>query len=370
METLAPGALEQGRLFQALVDSLPVSLHVVDRQFRVVVWNHGRECGALGKPRGEALSRDLFDIIGDDPELRGEYRAVFETGQGTVCEVQASHGTPPKTFRVEKVPMRLGTGSEVTHVITFAQDVTEQRALERSMAQAEKMAAVGRVGSGIAHEINNPLATIAGCAEAMGARLGDCLDRSAQSELYEDAQLIEHEAYRCKGILQSLLDVSRTSPETVTHCDLEQVARRVVKLVGHNPRLRGLSLRVSAPDHPVEAKAAEEQMVQVLMALLLNAADAVGESGTITVGVEESGSEEVSVSVEDDGPGIAPELHSRVFEPFFTTKPPGQGTGLGLSVAYGLIQVHGGRIELSSRLGAGSRFHVFLPAAGAQDGEE
>lgn len=359
---------EQDELFQALVDSLPVSLHVVDRTFRVVVWNHGRECGALGMPRGEALSRDLFEIIGEDPDLRREYESVFRTGRGTKCEVQASHGMPPKTYRVEKVPMRLGGSGEVTHVITFAQDVTEQRALERSMAQAEKMAAVGRVGSGIAHEINNPLATIASCAEAIAERLEDGGDTNGRPELVEDATLIEQEAYRCKGILQSLLDVSRCSPDPVTQCELGQVARRVVKLVGHDPRLRGIALHVEAPEEAVEAEAAEEQMVQVLMALVLNAADAVGERGTITVRVEPEKAGEVSVSVEDDGPGIDPELHTRVFEPFFTTKPPGQGTGLGLSVAYGLIQAHGGRIELSSRVGSGSRFAVFLPVAGPEEG--
>jgi signal transduction histidine kinase len=362
LENPTQAQLDQERLFQAVVDSLPVSLHVIDRAFRVVVWNHGRECGVLGMPRGEALSRDLFEIIGDDPELRAEYDAVFDSGRGTVSEVQASHGMPPKTFRVEKVPMRLGGGDEVTHVITFAQDVTEQRALERSMTQAEKLAAVGRIGSGIAHEINNPLATIAGCAESMASRLGSELGAREQRELLEDAGLIEEEAYRCKGILQSLLDVSRNSPEPVRACDLEQLVRRVVKLLGHNPRLREIELRVLAPEEPVEVEAAEEQIVQVLMALLLNAADAVGERGTVTVRVSRPSLDEAMFTVEDDGPGIDPALQGRVFDPFFTTKPPGQGTGLGLSVAYGLVQAHGGRLQLSSRPGEGSRFTVFLPA--------
>jgi two-component system NtrC family sensor kinase len=231
------------------------------------------------------------------------------------------------------------------------------------MTQAEKMAAVGRVGSGIAHEINNPLATIAGCAESMASRLGTTLGATEQRELSEDAELIEQEAYRCKGILQSLLDVSRSSPEPIGNCDLEQLVRRVLKLLGHNPRLRDIRLRVVAPEEPVEVEAAEEQIVQVLMALLLNAADAVGDTGTITVQVSRPTPREAMFTVEDDGPGIEPELQGRVFEPFFTTKPPGQGTGLGLSVAYGLIQAHGGRLELSSQPGRGSRFRVFLPAA-------
>jgi two-component system, NtrC family, sensor kinase len=367
---IAGHPLDQAVLFQAVVDSLPVSLHVIDRTFRVVVWNHGRECGALGMPRGEALSRNLFDITGEDRDLRDEYETIFRTGRGTVCEVQASHGSPPKTFRVAKVPMRLGSGDGVSHVITFAQDVTEQRALERSMLQTEKMAAVGRVGAGIAHEINNPLATIAGCAESMASRLSKELTQAERSELYEDATLIEQEAYRCKGILQSLLDVTRSTPDGTHLCDLEQLAGRVAKLLRHNPRLRGIRVAVLGAGSPVLVEGAEEQLTQVMMALLLNAADAVGEEGNVIVRISSTSDEEACFSVEDDGPGIAPELHDKVFEPFFTTKPPGQGTGLGLSVAYGLIQAHRGRLSMSSHPGVGTRFDVFLPAAGRFEGEE
>ncbi|MDH3284707.1 MAG: ATP-binding protein [Acidobacteriota bacterium] len=355
-------AAAQQLLFQAVVDSLPVSLHVIDRTFRVVVWNRGREAGPFGRPRGEVLGHSLFSVIGEDEELRSEYEEVFEDGEPRVTELEGRAGNPPRLFRVEKIPMCLGRGQDVTHVITVSRDMTEQRALERSMARTEKMAAVGRLAAGIAHEINNPLATIAGCAEAMRGRLRGPLEGEDREDVRQDASVIEEEAYRCKDILGSLLDLSRTSPQTKGICDLGDIARRTLKLLRHNPRISGvhLELEVDADTPPTMASA--DQLVQVLLAILLNAADAAAPNGNVILRTRRGHGGEAVISIEDDGPGISPELQERIFEPFFTTKPPGQGTGLGLSVAYGLVQAHGGRLEMISHPGLGTRFDVIMPA--------
>ncbi|MCU0224557.1 MAG: ATP-binding protein [Acidobacteria bacterium] len=355
-------------LFQAVLDALPVSLHAIDRDARVVVWNRGREDGPLGRPRGEVLGQSLYSVTGDDDTLRHEYEGIFRDGRPRVYEVEGQ--SLPRTYRVERLPMRLGSSGGVTHVITFAQDVTEQRAMERSIAQTEKLAAAGRLAAGVAHEIRNPLATIAGCAEALRARLSGPLDATDREEVRADAEVIEQEAYRCAGILEGLLDFSRVRGASVRRpCDLESIARRALFVLRHNPRVAKLAIAIEAEPGLPQVQADEDQLVQVLLALVLNAADAASAGGTITLRVgrgqeaDGTGPDELVASVEDDGPGVPPEIRERIFEPFFTTKPPGQGTGLGLSVAYGLVRSHGGRLVLQPGRAAGARFDVVLPCA-------
>ena len=357
---------EQQALFQAVVDALPLSLHAIDRAFRVVVWNRNREEGPFGRPRGEVLGKNLFSIIGEDEALRREYEDVFRTGEPRVTEVEGRASSPPRIYRVEKVPIH-GPDGTVTHVITFSRDVTEQRALERSIAQTEKMAAVGRLAAGIAHEINNPLATIAGCAEAMRARLREPLDPEGLAEVREDAGVIEEEAYRCKEILEGLLDFSRARAERRGPCDLREIARRAVRLLRHNPKASGVRLELDLADDVPEVLGGEDQLVQVVLALVLNAADAAGPGGKVVVRVGTTAGDEAVLAVEDDGPGIPPEIRERIFEPFFTTKPPGKGTGLGLAVAYGIVRAHGGRIEVMSHPGLGTRFEIVIPARQPKD---
>jgi two-component system NtrC family sensor kinase len=346
-------------LFQAVVDAIPVSLYVVDTTFRIVVWNRGREAGPFGKPRGEALGARLFDVVGEDAELRAELERVFATGHPSVSEVEGRAAGPTRLYRIEKIPMRLGRGDEVTHVITFALDVTEQRAMERSMALAEKLAAVGRLAAGIAHEINNPLATIAGCAEAIRGSL-QRIDDGETAEIEDDASSIEEEAYRCKDILQSLLDMSHSAHDRREPCDLEQIVERTLRLLRHNPRLASIHVEVAVADDVPSPVCNPDHLSQALMALVLNAADA-SPAGRVSVIVEAREDGGAAIVVEDDGPGIPSHLRERVFEPFFTTKPPGQGTGLGLSVVYGLLQAQGGTVVLDSRLDGGARFRIELP---------
>ncbi|UCF69087.1 MAG: PAS domain-containing protein [Acidobacteriota bacterium] len=362
-------AEQQKQLFQEVIDALPVSLHAIDRAFRVVVWNLGREGGPFGRPRGEVLGRSLFSVVGEDAELRNEYERVFGTGEPIISEVESLGGELPRLYRVEKIPMRLGPAGEVSHTITVGRDVTEQRALERSMARADKMSAIGRLAAGIAHEINNPLATIASCAESMRARLQHPIDEDERGEIGADAVVIEQEAYRCKSILGNLLDFSRSSPEDRSCCLLADLARRTLRLLQHNPRFGDVAIELHADEPVPPALVCEDQLVQVLMALLLNAADAAAPGGTVAVRTRVGPAGEAVISVEDDGPGIPAELHERIFEPFFTTKPPGQGTGLGLAVAYGIVKAHAGRLEMLSHPGLGTRFDVVLPAMAEQPEE-
>lgn len=356
----AQDAERQRTLFQAVVDALPLSLHVIDAQERIVVWNRGRETGPFGRPRGEVLGNQLWNVIGEHPTLRAEYASVLASGEPTLSEVQSLANNSPRIFQVEKLPMRLGNDDGVSHVLTVSRDVTAARQMERSMAQTEKIAAVGRLAAGIAHEIKNPLATIAGCAEAMRERLKREFTEGDRQEAAEDAAVIEGEAYRCKEILEGLLDFSRSQPSAPQQSDLGALARRAVRLLRHNPRVDKMTIEMEIAPNLPQPLVNEDQIVQVLLALVLNAADAAPH-GRIMIRARRGAGETAVLSVEDDGPGVPREIQGRIFEPFFTTKPPGQGTGLGLAVAYGLVQAHGGRLELVSHTGRGARFEIVLP---------
>jgi two-component system NtrC family sensor kinase len=270
-----------------------------------------------------------------------------------------------RTYRISKIPMRLDDGP-VTHVITVGEDVTDWREAQERFAQAEKLAALGTLAAGVMHEINNPLATIGACAESIALGLEEQrleLPRDA-AEMHEGLDLIQQEVMRCKGIIESLLDFSRPKPTTKTVVDLDAVIQKTLKLVKHHPRFRRMTVTVDAGRgvHPVWAN--EEQMVQVLMALLLNALDAMEDKGVITLRTcfDEKDAMTV-VEVVDRGHGIRSADRAKIFEPFYTTKGPSRGTGLGLSICYAIVTEHGGRLEVESTVGEGSVFRVLLPAA-------
>jgi two-component system NtrC family sensor kinase len=273
-----------------------------------------------------------------------------------------------RTYRISKIPMCVDSGP-VTHVITIGEDITEWKAaLERS-AQAEKLAAIGQLAAGVMHEINNPLATIAACAEtmALGAEDGSGVD-AAPAGYAEYLKIIDHEVHRCKRIIDGLLDFSRPKPAERGPVDLNAVVKQTLFLLKHHGRFKRTTVHAEL-DASVGASVTgdPDQLTQVLMALLLNAMDAMEGDGSITLRTvrDESQPGIVAVEVQDEGHGIPREELTKVFEPFYTTKAPGKGTGLGLSICYGIISDHGGRIEVDSTVGEGTTFRIVLPGSTA-----
>jgi two-component system NtrC family sensor kinase len=270
-----------------------------------------------------------------------------------------------RTYRITKIPMRLGD-SAVTHVITIGEDVTDWKEAQQRFAQAEKLAAIGQLAAGVMHEINNPLATIAACAESLGFKLEDV--KKAGSAIPPDTgeylHIIDNEVSRCKQIVDGLLDFSRPKAALKERVDLNEVIERTLLLLKHHVRFKKLSVKTEIdPALARVPQANGEQLVQVFMALLLNAMDAVGDRGVVTIRTKKgkTAQEGAVAEVADQGHGIARSELSKIFEPFYTTKAPGRGTGLGLSICYGIMQEHGGRIEVDSVLGQGSTFRVILP---------
>ena len=348
------------RLHSMTIDSLPVGLYVVDRDYRVVIWNRKRETGTQGLRRSDVIGRRVLDVLRRQPPdvLEAEFARVFATGEVRVDEQELHVGNDVRTYRTTRLPMYLD-GSTISHVITIGEDVTETRAIQRAMHQGEKLAAVGQLAAGVMHEINNPLATIGGAAAAISARLGT----DAPALVKEYLGIIESEVGRCTEIIEVLLDFARVGRggPAPAEVDLNAVLDRTLDLLKHHQRFRRLDVTrdYAAKLPPVRGNA--ERLVQAAMAILLNAADATSGHGHIKLRTRVEGAH-VAVEFEDDGPGIPADVRPKIFDPFFTTKGPGRGTGLGLAICFGIVADHHGYLDVRSEPGVRTVFRMTLPA--------
>ena len=350
--------LEAQRNFAAgIIDSLPVGLYVIDRGYRIRAWNRKREAGTQGVSREDALGREVFEVLDRQPRelLKLEFDRVLATGEIQTVEMDSQTTGEARHYRITKIPMRMD-GEDISHVITIGEDVTAWRQAQQRLAQSEKLAAVGQLAAGVMHEINNPLATILACSEALALRFG---------EQDEYLKIIDTEVQRCRRIVEGLLDFSRPNKQSghKAPADINAIIEQTLFLLKHHERFKWLTiereLEAGLPQFPADA----ERLVQCFMALMLNAMDAMNSRGVLTVRTRRNPqrSDEILAEFIDTGTGIRQEDLPKIFEPFFTTKPQGRGTGLGLSVTYGIVEEHRGRIEVESQMGVGTNFKVFLP---------
>jgi two-component system, NtrC family, sensor kinase len=348
---------ESQRNFAArIIDSLPVGLYVIDRGYRIRAWNRKREAGTQGVSREDALGREVFEVLDRQPRelLKLEFDRVFQTGEIQQVEMDSQATGEARHYRITKIPMRMDD-EDISHVITIGEDVTAWRQAQQRLAQSEKLAAVGQLAAGVMHEINNPLATILACSEALALRLG-------QDDEY--LKIIDTEVQRCRRIVDGLLDFSR--PQQSEHkapSSINAIIEQTLFLLKHHERFKWLTIERQLETDLPEFQADAERLVQCFMALMLNAMDAMNSRGVLTVRTRKNPQrgDEILAEFIDTGTGIRQEDLPKIFEPFFTTKPQGRGTGLGLSVAYGIVEEHRGRVEVESQLGVGTNFKVFLP---------
>ncbi|MEP6925303.1 MAG: ATP-binding protein [Pyrinomonadaceae bacterium] len=356
---------EQKKFTEAILDALPVSLYAIDRNYRIVAWNRHRELGKQGIPRETVMGRNVFDVLLRQPRelLEREFERAFATGQIERVEHKTTDDRGAvKHWLISKIPMRDTGRGEVTHVISLGEDITARVEANHAVARAEKLAAVGRLAAGIVHEINNPLATIAACAEALENRVQEgVFGKSAETEDLQDYLiLIRSEAFRCKSITNGLLDFSRARSGHRVTVDLSAVARSSANLVAHQKRGEDIEIRVEATHNLPAVSADEGQIQQAIIALATNAIDAMPDGGKLTFRVFQK-RQRVFLEIEDTGNGIPSENMTKIFEPFFTTKEVGRGTGLGLAVCYGIVTEHGGSLNVRSTIGIGSTFTISLP---------
>ncbi len=272
-------------------------------------------------------------------------------------------------FEITASPLRNAQGSPIS-ILIVKRDVTLEKEYQAKYYHAEKMATIGLLAAGVAHEINNPLAAISGFAEGLKRRLPRLQAALGQADGFQDLAVdfeeyvgtILNECDRCRDIVQGLLTFSPRQNAEFARVDLNQLVEDVLRLLQHQlrrypPDSVRLALAASAP----EARGVAPELKQVVLNLVLNGLDAIRDGGQITLLSAQNGEQEVVLHVVDTGCGIAPEHMAKLFEPFFTTKPVGQGTGVGLSTCYNIIRQHDGEIQVASKSGRGSTFTVRLP---------
>jgi signal transduction histidine kinase len=262
--------------------------------------------------------------------------------------------------------------NQMTARFQAIRDDLDRQVQERTkqVVRNEQLASVGFLAAGVAHEINNPLTSIAMAAESLDDRLRGTLDpeNPDHAVVFRYLQMIQSEAFRCKGITERLLDFARIGPSCRQETDLVELVQGVIEMLGHLDKYhrRRIELDVRGP---VVAPVNPQEIKQVVLNLLTNALDSVSDGGVVrvTVGRKDGWAE---LAVIDDGCGMTPEVIERVFEPFFTRRREGQGTGLGLSISYRIVSDHGGAITAESEgPGRGAAFRVCLPLAEKKEAE-
>jgi two-component system NtrC family sensor kinase len=356
--------LDAQRGFAAkIIDTLPVGLYVIDRSYRIRAWNRKRETGTQGVSREEALGREVFDVLDRQPRelLQREFDSVFDTGEIAQVEMESTATGESRHYRITKIPMRMDD-EFISHVITIGEDITEWHDAQQRLAQTEKLAALGQLAAGVMHEINNPLATILACSEALAPQY-DTIPPAKQQAMREYLKIIDTEVQRCRRIVDGLLDFARTKTGEKREVDVNEIVEKTLFLLKYHERFKRLVVRRELTSGLPKLRADAERLIQSFMALMLNAMDSMNSRGILTVRTtfNPHRADELLVEFVDTGTGIRPEDLSKIFEPFFTTKPQGRGTGLGLSICYGIIADHRGRIEVESQIGVGSTFKVYLP---------
>jgi PAS domain S-box-containing protein len=348
-----------------VVESIQDGIVVLDRQGRIAGWNRAME-ERCGIPAAEVQGRGILEVF---PSLDG---AWFDEGLARILEedqeiafggieLETRH-RGSVTMNIKGSPLRTLTG-DVTGAVLTLEDVTERVQLERIARQSEKMAAVGSLAAGIAHEINNPIGVITSRVELM---LMEAREKGLPPGVTRDLQVIEKHAGRVAKITQGLLSFSRHAPWKLSNMDVNQVVEEAILLVEKQLTKERIALEKHlAPGLPTIA-GSPNHLEQVLVNLLTNAREAMRGGGTLLVESRRA-HEMIEIRVADTGPGIPPEVMARIFDPFFTTKE--EGTGLGLSISYGIVREHGGTITIESRPHGGSIFIVQLPIRGTSTEE-
>jgi PAS domain S-box-containing protein len=339
-----------------IVESINVGILALDLDDRVESWNAQMEA-MYALSRGEVLGQTLRSVFPaefveaiegfrNEPGVHHLYKFPLTTRAGE-----------QRTANIAVAPLLSRDFVSVGRII-LVDDITERMTLEAQLTQADKLSSIGLLAAGVAHEINTPLAVISSYAQMLGkqlkgdTRLGPVLDKIIQ------------QSFRAAEIANGLLNFSRTSTTAFNNTDLNQVIRDTLSLLEHQFKTAQVVVDLELNDDLPPIHGNPGKLQQVFLNLLLNAKDAMPGGGRLRIATLANGHVEAVVS--DSGAGIAPENLKRIYDPFFTTKTtpkPGdrRGTGLGLSVSYGIIQEHAGKIHVESAVGAGTTFHLEFP---------
>jgi len=353
--SLEQKAFEVARLkdfSENIVESLNVGVLAVDLYGTVEAWNsrmeqlfHVSRTDAVGHPLEEILPLDLVQEIsarGDGEQITGIHKQRLQhQGQAMVVNVSI-------TPLVSKSNERIGR-------LLLFDDVTQRERMEEQMSQTEKLTSLGLLAAGVAHEVNTPLAVISSYIQMLAKQMPDGDPRQSIIDK------IVKQTFRASEIVNNLLNFSRTGPSALADIDVNRVVEETLSLVAHPLKTSQIRVVRHLSDGLPPVRGSANKLQQVFLNLFLNARDAMPAGGVLEVKTAaHNGSVEIEVA--DTGNGIPRDHIHKIFDPFFTTKPGGRGTGLGLSVSYGIIKEHAGKIDVRSTPGRGTSFHLEFPA--------
>jgi PAS domain S-box-containing protein len=339
-----------------ILESLDSGIVVLDLEGRVVRWNRAME-GLYGRARAEVLGQAL-DSVFPEAFLEALRGSLVLGDRDEIAHVYKLH-LPSADSRSQMVnlsvaPFHAAPGDRCGTILIL-DDITARVRLEDQLQHAEKMASVGLLAAGVAHEVNTPLAGISSYTQLLRGQLDE------QDPRQQVLEKIEKQSFRAAKIINGLLNFSRASGTEFDRVDVNKVRADVLALVEHPLDGSPIRVRRELAERLPAIRGNENRIQQVFFNLILNARDAMPSGGWLTLRTH-ADDETVVVEVSDTGHGIRREHLRRIYDPFFTTKGIGKGTGLGLSVSYGIVQEHGGAIFVESDPGHGTTFQVALPA--------
>ncbi len=364
---------ETEALLTSIMDHAPVGIYVKDVEGRYLLVNP-EMCKLLGKPREEIVGRTAFDVVDPDyaREVTAHDRWVMDTGETHISERRLGYGQTGSYdwSLITRFPVVPGEGAprQVAGInVNLSAQKAAEAELERSreqLYQSEKLSALGSLLAGVSHELNNPLSIVVAQATMM-ERQGE------GGPLAERARHIRAAAERCGRIVQTFLAMARQRQPERRRVDLNAVVDAALELAAYGLRTSGVRL-VREQTRTLPAISADaDQLHQVVINLVINAQHALADrTGERVLAVRTAPAEEdgfVALDIADNGPGVPEALRRRIFDPFFTTKPQDVGTGVGLSFSQGLVEAHGGRLELAETPGGGATFRVVLPISAAPE---
>ena len=350
---------------QAIFDSISDGIMVYDHDGRIQ--HHNQISPELfpgkvlpGKKCAEIFHADTAIPPGQCPVERALRGERVETSLVSVRE-----GKEPLFLDITATPIK-DTIGEKSRVLVFFRDISEKRLQEMYLIQTEKMSSIGVLATGIAHEINNPLASVAGCAEALLRRFRDTPELADDVRL--DAfsnylQVIVRESYRCKGIIDNLLSFGRKSDGLCINVDMNAILLEIIELISHQPSYRQVKLMTDLREGLPCVHGDPSALRQGCMNLLINAHQAITGEGTVELSTAGPKAGMITITVRDTGCGIPKDNIDRIWDPFFTTKEAGKGIGLGLALTYSIVKRHNGEIQVKSQPGDGTQFTVLLPVS-------
>lgn len=344
------------RHLASVVESAQDIVLSTDMQGQILTWNTAAE-KLSGFTLQVVRGKNFFDFCADDhqDEMRRLFANLQAGKEAQMAELDLKtkdNGRIPVSWICSPMKDHLG---RITGVVAVGRDLTERRKFEAQLLQSQKLAALGVMAGGIAHEIRNPLAVCGSAAQfIMNNDITPEFRRECAQKIYVGIQ-------RASMIIENLLRFARPSVKPdIKEINLNALLEETLSLVTNQARIQKIELRVQFPPEPILINGMEALLQQAFMNLLLNAIKAMPDGGVLSLTLERTDSE-AWISISDTGQGIAPRDLPNIFDPFYTTAPVGQGTGLGLSICYSIIQQHCGTISVDSATAQGSTFVVRLP---------